>query len=97
MEDKNVQELKKEEQNTQEVNQDTMEKVSGGATEPYFDPAYWCDHFPHGARGPHFWQSCSNSEAGISAAESFIYVGYKCTFCGRTRKKYVQNTQPGYR
>ena len=30
MEDKNVQELKKEEQNTQELNLDAMEKVSGG-------------------------------------------------------------------
>ena len=97
MEDKNVQELKKEEQNTQEVNQDTMEKVSGGATEPNFDPEYWCDHFPNGGKGLHFWQSCSKSEAGISDAESFLYVGRKCIFCGRTKKKLVSHNSPGYR
>ena len=92
-----MQELNQEEQNTQEVNQDAMEKVSGGATEPYFDPAYWCDKFPGGYKGPHFWHSCSNSEAGISTAEAFLYTGLKCTFCGRTRKIMTDCSQAGYR
>ena len=102
METKNTQELKKEEKNTQELNLDTMEKVSGGdsieeAAKKLAEnlvKGFICSKSPD---GKHNLVGCSNSEAGISDAESFIYVGKKCTLCGRVMKKYVQNTQPGYR
>ena len=102
METKNKQELKKEEKNMQELNQEALEKVSGGDSieeagkklAENLKKAFICSKSPD---GKHNLVGCSNSEAGISAAESFLYVGLKCTLCGRVMKKYVQNTQPGYR
>ena len=102
METKNMQELKKEEKNTQELNLDTMEKVSGGdsieeAGKKLADnlmKAFICSKSPD---GKHNLVGCSRSEAGISAAESFLYVGKKCTYCGCIMKKYVENTQAAFR
>jgi hypothetical protein len=102
METKNAQELKKEEKNTQELNLDTMEKVSGGDSieeaakklAENLAKGFICSKSPD---GKHNLVGCSDSEAGISAAESFLYVGLKCTLCGRVMKKYINNTQPGYR
>ena len=105
MEDKNVQELKKEEQNTQELNLDAMEKVSGGdsieeAAKKIAEnvmKGFICSKSPDGS-GKHNLVPCSRSEAGISAAESFCgVVGQKCIFCGRTRKKLVEATSAGWR
>ena len=102
METKNAQELKKEEKNTQELNLDTMEKVSGGdsieeAAKKIAEnvmKGFTCSKSPD---GKHNLVACSRSEAGISAAESFLYVGRKCTFCGVTMKKYVDNSNAGWR
>ena len=104
MEDKNVQELKKEEQNTQELNLDTMEKVSGGDSieeagkkiAENVMKAFICSKSPDGS-GKHNLVACSRREAGISDAESFLYVGRKCTYCGITMKKYVDNSNAGWR
>ena len=104
METKNKQELKKEEKNTQELNLDAMEKVSGGdsieeAGKKLADnlmKAFICSKSPDGS-GKHNLVGCSDSEAGISAAESFLYVGKKCTYCGCIMKKYVNTTQAGWR
>jgi hypothetical protein len=104
METKNTQELKKEEKNMQELNQEALEKVSGGdsieeAAKKLAENIvkdFICPNSPDGS-GKHNLVGCSNSEAGISDAESFLYVGKKCTFCGRIMKKLVDNSSAGYR
>ena len=104
METKNTQEQKKEEKNMQDLNQEALEKVSGGdsieETEKKIAEnlikGFICSKSPDGS-GKHNFVGCSRSEAGISAAESFLYAGLKCTYCGRIMKKYVDTSSLGYR
>ena len=81
METNNMQELNQEEQNTQEVNQDAMEKVSGGChcdgnEDSKNDARGIC---PEHNGGGHIWQSI--------LADNTLFgdvIGKKCVFCGLT-------------
>ena len=95
METKNMQEPKKEEKSTQELNQDAMEKVSGGESieeagkklAENIIKGVLCPKSPDGS-GKHNFVVCSYEEAGLSSGGWMAgYQAKKCTYCGRIIKE----------